>query len=142
MKVKAFLKSRYGGMYVDVVIGLAVIIAVAVMLITLYPVFSTSQHLDESARAIARVAEISGRVGPEIDELLENGAIIKPDTVEWTTTYHSVSDKTIQYKTPFEVTITKSVPLIVIQPIFAKEPLVYEITMKRSVVGVSEVYWK
>ena len=137
------LKSRKGGMYVDVIIGLGIMITIGAMLITLYPVFSTSQHLDETARAIARVIEVSGREGPEINELLDRDTILIPDTITVKAErYFDATEKKIQYKDPFEVTITKEIPLIVIQPLFSNEPLVYNITLRRSIVGVSEVYWK
>ncbi len=142
-RLAALLKGRKGGMYVDVIIGLGIMIAIAAMLITLYPVFSTSQHLDETARAVARVVEVSGREGPEIEELLARDTILKPDTITVTAArYFNATEKKIQFKDPFEVTISKEVPLIVIQPLFASEPLVYNITLSRSIVGVSEVYWK
>lgn len=140
-KLIHFSRDQSGEGYVDLAIVVLVIFVLMAMLLSVYPIFTVQQSLNNTVRHIARTAEITGNAGNEIDALLENMPSVKPDTLVWNTTWKDPGTKTIQLKTPFTVTAKKLVPLQIIGPLFG-EPLVIRIEISTSASGISEVYYK
>lgn len=140
-KLIHFSRDQSGEGYVDLAIVVLVIFVLMAMLLSVYPIFTVQQSLNNTVRHIARTAEITGNAGDEIDALLESIPSVKPDTLVWNTTWKDPSTKTIQLKTPFTVTAKKVVPLQVIGPLFG-EPLIIRIEISASASGISEVYFK
>lgn len=141
MRAKAFIKDRSGGMYVDVILGLMIIIIVTAVMVTLFPAFALAQELNQTARMAARVVEVTGRVGDEVHEVIYHSANMAPDHVEWVVDYYDEDDRTIQLKSTFTVILTKQVPITIMQPSFGP-PIQITLTLKADASGVSEVYWK
>lgn len=139
--VLGFLRKKDGGMYIDVMIALIILTVVTVIFVTLFPIFSLSQELNQTARVAARMAEVTGRIGDEVEDALHNPNNMEPDTVQWITTYKDPVEQTIQLKTPFTVILQKEVDITVVRPFFGP-PLGYTITLTADASGVSEVYWK
>lgn len=135
------LRNKIGSMYIDLLIGIMILVTFVAVFVTMYPVFTLSQELNQTARMAARVVEVTGQVGDEVEEVLHNSHNMEPDTVEWITTYKNETERTIQHKGTFTVVLTKQVPITIIQPAFG-EPLQITITLKADASGVSEVYWK
>lgn len=140
-KVKRFLRGKSGNMYIDLILGLMFIISVAALMITLYPAFALSQELNQTARMAARVVEVTGCVGDEVNEVLYHSDNMAPDSVEWDVEYYNEQDKTIQLKNTFTVILTKEVPITIAQPTIGP-PIQIILTLKVDASGVSEVYWK
>lgn len=136
-----FSRDQSGEGYIDLAIVVLVIFALMAMLLSVYPIFTVQQSLNNTVRHIARTAEVTGNAGNEIDALLESIPSVKPDTLVWNTVWKDPNAKTIQLKTPFTVTAKKLVPLQIIGPLFC-EPLVVKITVSASASGISEVYYK
>jgi hypothetical protein len=128
-------------MYVDVLIGIMIITIITAIMVTLYPAFTMAQELNQTARMAARVVEVTGCVGDEVEEVLHNSANMEPDTVEWIATYENETERTIQLKDTFTVILTKEVPITIAQPAIGP-PLEITLTLKADASGVSEVYWK
>jgi Flp pilus assembly protein TadG len=140
-KLIHFSRDQSGEGYVDLAIVVLVIFVLMAMLLSVYPIFTVQQSLNNTVRHIARTAEITGNASIEIDTLLENISSVKPDSLIWSTTWKDPVAKTIQLKTPFTVTTKKLVPLQIIGPLFG-EPLVIKIEVSASASGISEVYYK
>ena len=94
-KIKALFKDKSGGMYVDVILGLMIIIIITAVMVTLFPAFSLAQELNQTARMAARVVEVTGCVGDEVEEVLYSSSNMAPDSVEWEVDYHNEEDRTI-----------------------------------------------
>jgi hypothetical protein len=141
LKLIHFSRDQSGEGYVDLAIVVLVIFVLMAMLLSIYPIFTIQQSLNNTVRHIARTAEITGNAGNEIDALLDTIPSVKPDTLVWNTTWKDPGTKTIQLKTPFIVTAKKLVPLQIIGPLFG-EPLVIRIEISASASGISEVYYK
>ena len=137
----SLLRDKAGSMYIDLLIGIMVIVVFVAVFVTMYPVFALSQELNQTARMTARIVEVTGRVGDEVDEVLHNSHNMEPDTVEWIVTYEDKIEGTIQLKDTFTVVLTKQVPITIIKPALG-DPLQIVITLKADASGVSEVYWK
>lgn len=140
-RIKAFFKDKYGGMYVDVILGLMIIIIITAVMVTLFPAFSLAQELNQTARMAARVVEVTGCVGDEVEEVLYSSSNMAPDSVEWEVDYHNEEDRTIQLKDTFALVLTKDVPITIMQPSFGP-PIQITLTLRADASGVSEVYWK
>lgn len=140
-KLIHFSRDQSGEGYVDLAIVVLIIFSLMAMLLSVYPIFTVSQSLNNTVRHIARTAEITGNAGDEIDALLEIIPSVKPDTLAWNTTWKDPNAKTIQLKTPFSVTAKKLVPLQIVGPLFG-EPLVIRIEITATASGISEVYYK
>lgn len=136
-----FSRDQSGEGYIDLAIVVLVIFVLMASLMAVYPIFTTQQSLSSTVRHIARTTEITGNAGSEIDTLLESIPSVKPDTLDWDTTWKDPVAKTIQLKTPFTVTAKKLVPLQIVGPLFG-EPLVIRIQISASASGISEVYYK
>lgn len=139
-RMKAFLKNKAGNMYIDVLLGVLILVGITVSMINFYPVFSLSQELNQLARNTARVVEINGCVGDEAEKVLSSSNI-KPDSVKWDVDFYNDHDRTIQLKNTFTVTLTKEIPITIMQPTFGS-PIQITLTLHASASGVSEVYWK
>lgn len=138
---KAFFKDKSGGMFVDVILGMMILIIITAVMVTLFPAFSLVQELNQTARMAARVAEVTGCVGDEVEEVLYSSSNMVPDSVEWEVDYHNEIDRTIQLKDTFTVILTKEVPITIMQPTFGP-PIQITLTLRADASGVSEVYWK
>ncbi len=140
-KMKRFFGDKSGGMYVDVILGLMILIIITAVMVTLFPAFSLAQELNQTARMAARVVEVTGCVDEEVEEVLYNSSNMVPDSVEWEVDYHNEIDRTIQLKSTFTVILTKDVPITIMQPTFGP-PIQITLTLRADASGVSEVYWK
>ncbi len=140
-RTKAFFKDKSGGMYVDVILGLMMIIIITAVMVTIFPAFALAQELNQTARMAARVVEVTGCVGDEVDEVLYSSSNMEPDNVAWEVEYYNENEQTIQLKSPFTVVLTKDVPITIVQPTFGP-PIQITLTLRADASGVSEVYWK
>lgn len=139
-RISKYLKEKKGEMYIDLAIGLLVLVVFVIALGTVFPVFVHKQNIDAAARQIARMAEVSGSTGDPVQELIDNSDF-GLDTVEFDTTYYNASLKQIQFKTPFEVTVTKTIELELIRPMIGS-PITIPINLSSTAHGISEQYWK
>jgi len=141
MFANQFIHSKSGEGYVDVAIVILIIFILMASLLAVFPILSAQQSLNSTVRQIVRTVEITGNAGTEVDTLLTQLTSAKPDNLTWQTSWKDASNKTIQLKTPFTVTATKVVPLVVLRPSFG-DPLVIEVEISATASGISEVYFK
>ena len=137
---RKFIRDHTGEAYVDVAITVLIIFTLMASLMALFPIFTTQQSLNNTARQLARTAEVTGSA-QDAEDMLSTLSVLQPDTIEWDTTWQDESLKTIQLKTPFTVTVTKQVPIIILRPALSA-PVAFNITISASASGISEVYWK
>ena len=140
-KLKRWKRDQSGEGYIDVAIVILIVFLLMASLLAVFPILSAQQSLNSTVRQIVRTVEITGNAGTEVDLLLTQLTSTKPDNLTWQTTWKDASNKTIQLKTPFTVTATKVVPLVVLKPSFG-DPLVIEVEITATASGISEVYFK
>lgn len=141
-----FTRSRLhndqsGEGYVDIAIIILIVFVLMTSLLAVFPILTAQQSLNNTVSQIVRTVEITGNAGAEVDSLLNQLTTVKPDNLTWQTTWKDSANKTIQLKTPFTLTATKKVPLVVLRPSFG-DPLVIEIEISATASGISEVYFK
>jgi hypothetical protein len=137
---RKFIRDQTGEGYVDVAITVLIIFTLMASLMALFPIFTSQQSLSNTARQLARTAEVTGSA-QEAQGVLETLPGAHPDSIEWETTWLDQALMTMQLKTPFTVTVTKQVPIVIIRPALSN-PVVINITVRASASGISEVYWK
>jgi Flp pilus assembly protein TadG len=137
---RRFIRDRTGEGYVDVAIAVLILFTLMASLMALFPIFTTQQALNNTARQLARMAEITGSA-QDAEGTMSNMSVLQPDSIAWNTGWQDTSAKTIQLKTPFSVTVTKKVSIVIFRPALA-DPVAIHITISASSRGVSEVYWK
>ena len=138
--LRRFSRNNRGEAYVDVIITLLVIIVFVASLMALFPIFTAQQSLNSAARQVARTVEITGKAGTEVQEVLD-ALGTEPDSIGWDTTWFDESEKKIQLKTQFTVTLTKEMSIKILTPA-AGGPIGIPVTIRSTATGISEVYWK
>ena len=118
-------------------------LALVYTFITLWPVFLQKQNVDYIAKTMVRAVETNGRIDSSITDLqheLENDFGVELDDVRWTTQYVPGTNK-IQIKSKFELTVTDHATIRIMNPTFG-DPLDINVPMSKTLVGVSQVFWK
>jgi len=139
MKTK-FIRDQTGEGYIDVAIALLIIVMVMASLMALFPIFTTQQALSNTARQLARMAEVTGSA-EDAENAVSALSVLQPESIEWDTDWQDSTLRTIQLKTPFTVTVAKQVSIVIFRPTLA-DPFAIHITISSSARGVSEGYWK
>ncbi len=141
MKQK-FIRDRTGDGYIDVAITLIIIVLLTASLLGLFPIFTAQQSLNQTAKYTARTVELCGRADrATLDSVTESGDFVEPDEIQVDAEWFKASDKTIQLKTPFTVTLVKTVPIVILRPSWGN-PFVIHVRITASAHGISEVYHK
>lgn len=138
--VRKFIRDQTGEGYIDVAVATLILFTLMASLMALFPIFTTQQSLNNTARQLARLAEVTGSTQDALGEL-DTLSVLQPDTIQWDTEWQDESMKKIQLKTPFSVTVTKQVPIVIFRPALSA-PIAFNLTIQASASGVSEVYWK
>ena len=137
-----FFRDQSGEGYVDVAIAIIIIFAVVAGIFSLFPIYTTYQTLNATARQIAHVVEVCGQADDATIALATGReGFIEPDNIIFDTVWHNASTKKIQLKTPFTVTISKQVLIPILRPMTGS-PIGFRIGVSASASGISEVYWK
>lgn len=135
------IRDQTGDGYIDIGIVILIIFLLLASLLALFPVLSAQQSLNNTARQIARTIEITGNAGSELEGSLQNMVGVQPDQIHVDTVWRDANEKTIQLKTPFTVTVKKTVPLTIFRPAFG-DPIFFNIQITSAATGISEVYYK
>ncbi|OPY89424.1 MAG: hypothetical protein A4E71_00007 [Smithella sp. PtaU1.Bin162] len=139
---RRFIRDSTGEGYVDVAVTMLIILTFTASLFLLFPIFTAKQSLDQTAKYVARTVELYGRADDEtLESVLENENIMRPDDIRIETTWFDEADRTIQLKTAFTVTVTKTIPITILRPALG-DPVVFHVTITASARGISEVYHK
>ena len=141
MKLK-FIRDQTGEAYIDVAISILIIFVFMASLMALYPIFTTQQSLNQTAKYVARTVELYGKADDEtLQSVTENENFITPDSITVETEWENAAEKTIQLKTAFTITVTKVIPIVIMRPSLG-DPITININISASARGISEVYWK
>lgn len=139
---RRIIRDQTGEGYIDVAITILIVFTLMASLIALFPIFTAQQSLNQTARYMARTVELYGKADDEtLQSVTADGSFIVPDSIEIDTTWENAAEKTIQLKTLFTVTITKTVPIVILRPALG-DPLVINVRITASANGISEVYHK
>lgn len=132
--LKRILKSRRGEGYIDVAVGVFVVMLVLAFAVTFLPVFVAKIQLDAFAAEAVRQAEIVGgtNVSGRIAELREETG--RDPDIRWDCDYYSGSK--VQLNDRISITLTDTVDISFF--VFSSVPI--EIRAQAS--GRSEVYYK
>ena len=140
---KNFAKKKKGSIAIWQIFEIILFAALVYTFITLWPVFLQKQNVDYIAKTMVRAVETNGRIDSSITDLqheLENDFGVELDDVRWTTQYVPGTNK-IQIKSKFELTVTDHATIRIINPTFG-DPLDINVPMSKTLVGVSQVFWK
>lgn len=135
-----FVRDQTGEAYVDLAITTLIIFTFMASLMALFPVFTTQQSLNNTARQLARMAEVTGSA-QDAEDALDTLSVLQPVSIQWDTTWQNESLRTIQLKSPIIVTVTKQVSIVIFRPALS-DPIAIHIAISASANGISEVYWK
>lgn len=139
---KRFIRDQTAEGYIDVAITMLIIFTLMASLMALFPLFTAQQSLNQTARYMARTVELYGKADDAtLNSVTEDGDFTVPDSVEIETQWFDASQRTIQLKTQFTVTVVKTVPIVILSPALG-DPLVINVRISASANGISEVYWK
>lgn len=139
---KRFIRDQTAEGYIDVAITMLIVFTLMASLMALFPLFTAQQSLNQTARYMARTVELYGKANDTtLNSVTEDGDFTVPDSVDVETQWHDESQKTIQLKTRFTVTVSKTVPIVILRPALG-DPLVINVRISASANGISEVYWK
>ncbi len=139
---KRFIRDQTAEGYIDVAITVLIVFTLMASLMALFPIFTAQQSLNQTARYMARTVELYGKADDAtLSSVTEDGDFTVPDSVDVETQWHDVSQRMIQLKTQFTVTIAKTVPIVILSPALG-DPLVINVRISASANGISEVYWK
>ncbi len=139
---RRFIRDQTAEGYIDVAITILIVFTLMASLLALYPIFTAQQSLNQTAKYTARTIELYGKADDEtLAYVTAEGSFHVPNSVEIDTEWHDATAKTIQLKTLFTVTLTKTVPIVILRPALS-EPIVINIQITAAARGVSEVYWK
>ena len=139
---RKFIRDQTGEGFVDVAITILIVFTLMASLMALYPIFTAQMSLNQAAKYMARTVELYGKADDQtLQSVMEDGDFIEPDTVSIETEWENTAEKTIQLKTPFTVTITKTVSIVIMRPALG-DPVAINVCISASANGISEVYWK
>lgn len=139
---KRLVRDQTGEGYIDVAVTVLILFTLIASIMVLFPLFTTQQSLNQTARYMARTVELYGKADDAIlQSVTEDGDFIIPDSIEIETQWYNATEKTIQLKTKFTITIAKTIPIVILRPAFS-DPIVIHVRITASANGISEVYHK
>lgn len=142
MKRRTFIRDRTGEGYVDVAISLILVFVIVTGIFSLFPIYTTYQSLNATARQVAHVIEVCGQADEATLALaIGQDGLVSTGDIAVETDWHNASTKKIQLKTPFTVTVSKRVLIPILRPV-SGSPIGFNILISAKASGISEVYWK
>lgn len=139
---RRFIRDQTAEGYIDVAITVLIVFTLMASLLALYPIFTAQQSLNQTAKYTARTIELYGKADDEtLASVTADGSLLEPDSVAVDTEWYDAAAKTIQLKTLFTVTVTKTVPIVILRPALG-DPVVINVNISATARGISEVYWK
>lgn len=138
---RKFIRDQTAEGYIDVAITILIIFVIIASLLAIYPIFTAQQSLNQTAKYLARTIELYGKADDETLASVTADGFLAPDSVDVEAEWQNSAEKTIQLKNPFIVTITKTVPIVILRPALG-EPVVINVQITATAFGISEVYWK
>lgn len=140
--MKRLIRDQTGEGYVDVAIAMLIIFALVAGIFSLFPIYTTYQSLNATARQMAHVVEVCGQADSATLALVTSGGkMLAPDDTAIETTWFNASQKKIQLKTPFTVTLTRQIVIPILKPV-GGQVIGIRLKITASASGISEVYWK
>ena len=119
-----------------------IIFALVAGIFSLFPIYTTYQSLNATAKQMAHVVEVCGQADSATLALVtSNGKLLAPDDTTIETTWYNASQKKIQLKTPFTITLTKQILIPILKPV-GGHAIGIKVRVSASASGISEVYWK
>ena len=142
MKRRTFIRDRTGEGYVDVAISLILVFVIVAGIFSLFPIYTTYQSLNATARQVAHVIEVCGQADEATLALaIGQDGLVSTGDIAVETDWHNASTKKIQLKTPFTVTVSKRMLIPILRPV-SGSPIGFNILISAKASGISEVYWK
>ena len=140
--MKRLIRDQTGEGYVDVAIAMLIIFALVAGIFSLFPIYTTYQSLNATARQMAHVVEVCGQADSATLTLVTSGGkMLAPDDIAIETTWYNASQKKIQLRTPFTITLTKQIVIPILKPV-GSQVIGIRLKVTASASGISEVYWK
>lgn len=140
--MRKIIKDKSGSVTVtDMLICTVIILSIAFTALYMLTIFPQQYTLHTQAQAIAKAAEVTGGIGPEVDAVRSGLEKTSPiDRLEWKASKWLDSTR-MQLHTPFTVTAYKVVEIKIFKPAFG-ESYPIKIELKAAASGLTEVYYK
>ena len=135
-------QSESGAFYIDMLIGMAVFLAMILSFLTIPEVLIKKQELDYIAKNVVRKIERDGKAGGSLWQTvseLRHETGLNAD-INYNGAFRG-ADMKLQIRERFTVTARYTVRLKLFEPSFAG-PVYLDIPIQKTLSGVSEVYWK
>lgn len=138
MTLKKILLSRKGEGYIDLCIGIIVLLSVLVLSLNVYSFLTLKQDLDEISEQLIEVATYSGCFGDEFNERCEalQSEFFDFEVITEADSYYNSTLKRVQLGKTMRVTAVVHTKLMGIGIVDIP------ITAKSTRSGISEKYWK
>ena len=137
-----FIRDQTAESYIDVAVTILIVFTLMASLLALFPIFTAQQSLNQTARYMVRTIELYGKADDAtLQSVTEDGNFLAPDSVDVEAEWQDAAEKTVQLKSAFIVTLTKTVPIVILRPALG-DPVVINVQITAAARGISEVYWK
>lgn len=140
-KYRRFLQDERGEGYVDVLIGMAILLSLLMCFVAMTPIFTQKLKLDQMANVLARTIELTGESGTQYHADYANLQELTGLSPSISLTGNFFEGGKIQLREPFSLTLTDTVEVILLNPSFGT-PVVLHIPIRKTVNGRGEVYHK
>ena len=142
--MKALEKKRASALY-ELIIKTLVFVTLIATAISFFGVFTRYLNLNYAARRVVREIEISGKVSSDTNTLFnklctETNMGDSP-SMSVDASYYKASEKKIQLRNTFTVTLKSSYRVNIFTPLDGK-PVGFDIPLAVRLTGMSEKYWK
>lgn len=140
-RLSLFVRDRRGSSYLEMAVGLLVILSLVWCVVKLMPLYPTKQNIDFMANELVRTVELTGEVGTEYYvELtrLKAATRLNPSV---TISANYIADNKIQLRERITITVSIVEQIEILTPLFTS-PLMIDVPVSKTVTGMSEVYWK
>jgi len=140
------LKNKKGEAYYGLIIKTVVVIALVVTAISVFSIFVKYQNANYICKRITREIELSGAAVPSDINSTFNALTseLGLENTSWSisnVTYFNNSEKTIQLRDTFKITVNTTYYIEVLDPLF-DDAISVAIPMTATLTGMSEVFQK
>ncbi len=132
------LRSKRGEGYIDICVGIVVLLSVLVLTLNLYSFLTLKQDLDEISEQLIKTATSSGCFGDEFNERSEalQSQFFDFDVSVSADSYYNAAYKRVQLGKTMRVTVSVRTKIIGVGVVNIP------VTASSTRSGISEKYWK
>lgn len=142
MQFKKILKSKKGAEATEMLFSCVVILCVVMVVIYIAIYLSIAYNVNYACHRVVRSIEVTGVVDSTSYDLAKKLSNDPNANMTVNATYYDAGAGKIQLRDTFTVTIKTSYSIPIFIPMLNKTPVSVKIPIVKTVMGMSEVYWK